>query len=171
VLDVDGTHARHVRDASFHLHVDEVLWQRDHRLHRETFEWRVRAAHEVDDDDSREQPVAGRRVVAQDDVSTLLPAEDASRRLHRRKDAAISDRRRVHVDLGVAHRRMEARVRHHRHHDASRVELTASRKIESDERDHLVAVHDVAHVIHCDDAVTVAVECKTEIGGSRRSPR
>ncbi len=80
----------------------------------------------------------------------LLPAQGL-------EHVAVADRSRDHPHAALGHQPMEAEVRHHGDGD----DLHAER--EREDREDLIAVHDVAALVDGEHAVAVAVERDAEI--------
>ena len=115
----------------------------------------------------RDQAVAGRRMVGEDDVPRLLAADIVAARAHRLEHVAVADLGAQQLEAGLAEMPLEAEVRHHRRDDAVALELAAALQAERDQRHQLVAVDDLALLVDDDQPVGVAVERDADVGAAR----
>ena len=97
----------------------------------------------------------------------LLAAERPAALAQLLEHVAVADRRRGDLDPGVAHRGVEAVVRHHRDGDAVAGQAPGVAQVQRGERDQLVAVDDRARAVDGEHAVAVAVEGEAERRGRR----
>ena len=88
------------------------------------------ALHGVGEQDAGEQPVAGRREVAEDHVAALLAAERVAARVERLEHVAVADGGLDDVDPGRLHRQAEPEVRHHRDDDGVVAQRAAAMQVE-----------------------------------------
>ena len=102
--------------------------------------------------------VAGAVEAHVDDVPGLLAAEHPAALAQRLQHVAVPDVGRGDVDLGVAHRGVEAVVGHHGHRDPAAGEAAGALEVQRRERHQLVAVDDLAGAVDGEHAVAVAVE-------------
>src|SRR5438094_890700 len=103
----------------------------------------------------REDAVARRGVLAEDDVAGGLAAELGAKPFHGFPDIAIADLRALEADTVVSEHRLEAAVRHHRADHDLWVELSVTHEVTRRERQDEIAV--VRAVIEELDAV---VRCR-----------
>ena len=89
--DVVGHQLGHVGHAGADAHVDEHLRQRRHRVRGDLGEWASRSLHDVEQRERRQQAVAGRGVVGEDDVTALFAAERVRAGGERLENVSIPD--------------------------------------------------------------------------------
>ena len=77
----------------------------------------VGARHHVDQHETDEGPVPGRRELAEDDVAGLLPSQDQAPLLERVQHVAVTDRGLDELDAAAGQRTPQSEVRHHRGDD------------------------------------------------------
>ena len=134
--------------------VDEPLRQLLHRV----AVGEVAALERLERQQRGGDAVAGGHEAHVDDVAGLLAAERPAALAQRLEHVAVADRRGRDLDAGVAHRGVEAVVRHHRHRDAAARQPPGGAQVQRGERDQLVAVDDRAVAVDGEHAVAVAVE-------------
>jgi hypothetical protein len=144
-------------DAAGGAHVDQDLRVARH-LRRECRQWNLRARDEIADQQAREQPVAGRGVLAEDDVPRLFTADRDSALVHGCDDVAVADRCFDDLDPRIAQCVPQPEVRHHRDDDRAGV------RVEREHRHDLVTVDQRAVLVDGEDPVGVAVEREPERG-------
>ena len=108
--------------------------------------------------------------MAVDDVAALLAAERVAAGVERLEHVAVADRGRDHADPGTRHRPVEAEVAHHGDDDGVVDQLARVAQLQRSQRQHPVAVDDVAEVVDGDDPVAVAVEGQAQVGTVLRPP-
>ncbi len=116
----------------------------------------------------RDQPVAGRRVIAQDDVAGLLAAEIAAKAAHLFDDIAVADPGAVQTDALPGEIMLEAEIRHDRGDQRAAREAVAMRQLGRDQRHQLIAVENDAALVGDDQPVGVAVERDADVGAPRQ---
>ncbi len=117
--------------------------------------------HEVQ---ARQQAVAGRGVVAHDDVAGLLAAERVAALVHRLEHVAVADGGLEHADALPAIARCRPRLLMTVATRVSSLRLTALLHRHGDDRHDLVAVDDLAGGVHGEAAVGVAVVGDADVG-------
>ena len=125
------------------------------------------AAHARHQREPGEQPVAGRRVVEEDQVAALLAAEAQVCGAQRLQHVPVADGGGVHRDPGVAHRVVEAEVAHDGGDDGVLRELAALVQRQRADGQDRVAVDEVAVGGDGQAAVGVAVVGDAEVGAVR----
>ena len=116
----------------------------------------------------RDQAVAGRRIIGEDDVARLLAAEIAAESAHLFDDIAVADRGAVQLDVLAVEKALEAEIGHHRRHQRAAGKPPAAGQPGGDQRHQLVAVEDDAALVGDDQPVGVAVERDADIGAARQ---
>ena len=106
----------------------------------------------------REDAVARRGVLAEDDVAGGLAAELGAKPFHGFPDIAIADLRALEADAVVSEHRLEAAVRHHRADHDLWVELSVTHEVARRERQDEIAVVRAAPLVDDDHAVAITVE-------------
>src|SRR5438876_3891555 len=106
----------------------------------------------------REDAVARRGVLAEDDVAGGLAAELGAKPFHGFPDIAIADLRALEADTVVSEHRLEAAVRHHRADHDPWVELSVTHEVARRERQDEIAVVRAAPLVDDDHAVAITVE-------------
>ena len=137
-------------------HVDQHLRVLRHHLGRGRQRHAV-PVHRGEQLQAGQHAVAGGGMLEHDDVPGLLAAEHVTTALHGRGHVLVAHRRLDHLDAGVAHRHVEALVRHHRDHH--RVARQPTRFLQPG-REHgqdLVAVERLPIRVDREAAVGVAV--------------
>ena len=91
------------------------------------------------------------------------PPSAQPRRTQLGEHVAVADRSGRHLDAGVAHRAVEAVVRHHGHGDAVAGQTPVLAQMQGDQRHQLVAVDYDPVAVDGEDAVAVAVEGEARV--------
>ena len=97
------------------------------------------------------------------DVSRLFAAEGPASLAQRLQDVAVADLGSGDPDARLAHRGVEAVVRHHRDRHPVPLETTGLAEMDRSERDQFVAVDYMPSSVRGEHSVGVAVEGKTEV--------
>ena len=100
-------------------------------------------------------------------MARLLAAERPAALAQHLEDVAVADRRRRDLEPGLAHRGVEAVVRHDRDGDAVAGQTARSAQVEGRERDQLVTVDDDPVTVDREHAVPVAVEGEARVVTAR----
>ncbi len=110
------------------------------------------------------QPVAGGRVVGQDDVAGLLAAEVVAVEAHVLQHVAVADGGAGQRQADGGEVALQPEVGHQRRHDAGLAELAVLLPVGGDRRHQLVAVDDPAGLVDDQHAVGVSVERDADVG-------
>ena len=134
-------------------------------------ERRAAAAHDPEDLEGRDDPVAGGRVLEDDDVAALLAAEAGARDLHPLEDVLVADRRPDDLAAGRLDGRLQPAVREHGDDERRR---RAARRARAGRGRGCPRTWSpsttLAGRVHRDEPVGVAVEGEPDVGAARRRP-
>ena len=111
-----------------------------------------------------DEPVAGGRIVAEDDVPRLLAADIAAARAHRLQDVAVADLGSLEGDAILGEAAFKTEVGHDGSDDCVARENAAAMMVEPDQRHQLVAVDDGAFLVDDDQPVGIAIEREADRG-------
>ena len=110
------------------------------------------------------QTVAGRGLVAEDQVTRLLAAQAVAAGVHGFEHRAIPDRGLHQVDSRRGHRPAQAQVGHHGDDERVADQQTSLGEIHGEQRHLAIAVDEAAVAVDGDQPVAVSVEGKTQVG-------
>ncbi len=134
--------------------VDQALRQ---LLHRPAVA-QVAALQRLQREQRAGDAVAGGPEAQIDDVAGLLAAQRPAAAAELVEHVAVADGGHRHLHAGLAHRGVEAVVRHHRDRDAAAGQAIAAMEVQRGQRHQLVAVDDLTGAVDGQDPVAVAVE-------------
>src|SRR5579864_7106438 len=114
-----------------------------------------------------DEPVAGGRVIGENDVTRLLPPDVAPASAHLLEHVAIADLGPKQFEARFAELSLEPEVRHDRRHDGIALEFPATVKAKSDESHQLVPIDELAFLVGDDQPVCITVEGKADVRSAR----
>ena len=118
----------------------------------------------------RHEPVARGGIVGQDDVPGLLAADVEAVLAHVLQHVAVADRGAHHRQAEPLDVAFEPEVRHHRGDEAALAEPPVLHPALGDDGHQLVAVDDLALLVHHQQPVGVAVERDADVRRASRAP-
>src|SRR6267378_8308397 len=112
----------------------------------------------------RDEAVAGRGVVRQDDMARRLAAEIDALLAHLLEHIAVADLDTMHLDPEPVEMALQAEIRHDGGDEAGLCQPPVLVPTLRDYGEQLIAVDQMAELVHDHDAVGIAVERDTDIG-------
>ena len=120
--------------------------------------------HDLKDVQCRQDPVAGRRTVAEDQVTRLLAAEVVVAAQHFFHDVTVANSGAFELCADALEGDLEAHIAHDGTDDRVFAQFALTHHLDGTDRQDFVAVDDLASVIDDHQAVGVTVEGNADVG-------